>query len=207
MISDEVTLRIKIKGASPLIMHSASSADPQNYWAKKMGPLKAKRKKTDADIQEIRELSFLSSLYWSEELESLYMPAENVRKMLLEAGRALDQKNAKKQIVGIRFETHLGWPLNIKNANNLEALRKDDSLKYIKLVTIAKAKVVSVRSIFSEWEFEMDIIVDRTILDPKTVEEWFDYAGKRVGLCARRPYGPTPGEFGKFYVKSIEEIK
>jgi hypothetical protein len=169
--------------------------------------LKNKRKKTSADVKEIRDLQFLSSLYWSEDLQGLYMPSDNVRKMLLESARALDQRGAKKQIVGVSFDHYLGWPLQVENRDSLEKLRENERLKYTRIVTIQKSKVVGVRAIFYTWSFELNIDIDDEIVDPSTVENWFIYAGKRVGLCGRRPYGPTPGEYGKFLVESFKEIK
>jgi hypothetical protein len=141
MIKDEKTFKVKVKGASPFIMHDSACADPYNSWTLKMAPLKAKRKKTIQEAQEIRELSFLSCLYWSEELSGIYVPTDNVRKMILEAGRSCDQKNAKKQVVGIRFPEYLGWQFQVKNRNNLQALKEDPTNKYFKIVTINKSKV------------------------------------------------------------------
>lgn len=207
MLKDEKKFLVKIRGASPLIMHNSESADPLNFYTKQLAPLKAKRKKTDTDIKQIRDLTFMSCLYWSEDLNGLYMPSDNVRKMLLEAARALDQKSAKKQVVGIRFSTYLGWPLDIENRSDIEALVNDDSNKYNKIVTIQKSKVPSVRAIFKRWSFEMEILIDSSIVNAENVEKWFEYSGARVGLGARRPYGPTPNEFGKFIVEEFVEVK
>ena len=207
MNEDIKIFKVKIRGVTPFIMHNCASADPENYWAIEMAPLKAKRKKTDSDRKKIRDLSFNSCLYFSEELNGLYMPTDNIRKMLLEAGRACDQKGAKKQIVGISFSNYIGYKLNVKNRNNREKLTEDPSLRYNKVVTIAKAKVPSVRAIFKEWEFECNIEIDGSIVDFDVVEQWMMYAGKRVGLGGRRPYGPTPGEFGKFIVEEFKEVK
>lgn len=203
----ERKFKAKIKGASPLILHNTESADPLNKWAKEMAPLKAKRKKTESDMLKIRELSFLSSLYWSKELNGLYLPTDNLQKMLLESARHLDQRGAKKAIVGIGFDTHLGWPLEVENRSDIKALVEDDSLRYNRIVTIQKAKVSSTRAIFKQWGFEMEVVIDDQIVDPGTVENWVSYAGKRVGLGCRRPYAPTPGSFGKFYLEAWEEIK
>ena len=207
MKKDEKTFSVKIQGASPLIMHNSESADPQNKWAIALSPIKAKRKKTEQDQKEIRDISFLASLYWSEDLNGLYLPTDNIRKMLLEAGRSCDQKNAKKQIVGIRFTEYLGWPLQIKNRSNLDALQNDPSLRYFKIVTIQKSRVPSIRAIFKEWSADLTINIDCSIVDPKIVEDWLVYAGDRVGLGSRRPYGPTPGEYGRFYITEFKEIK
>jgi len=206
-MNDEKTFLVKIKGASPLIMHNSEGADPENKWSKEMAPLKAKRKKTESDSKSIRDLSFISSLYWSAELDGIYMPVDNVSKMILEAGRACDQRSAKKQIVGVSFDKYLGWPLNVKNRSDIELLKNDESTKYFKIVTIGKAKVPSVRAIFKEWSFEFNIVIDCSIVNPSTIENWIEYAGKRVGLGCRRPYAPTPGPYGKFYIEDFKEVK
>ena len=206
MIKDQKRFKINIRGVTPLIMHDSSGADPQNKWSKLMKPLKAKRKRTESDEDTIRELSFLSSLYWSEELNGLYMPTDNVRKMLLEAGRGCDQKGAKKLIVGVSFSEYLGYSLNVKNRSDIDALKNDPALRYFKIVTIAKSKVPSIRAIFREWSFDVTVDVDCSIIDPETVESWFEYAGDRIGLGCRRPYGPTPGEFGRFIVEEFKEV-
>jgi len=207
MNEDTKTFKVKIRGITPFIMHSCVSADPENYWAVEMAPLKNKKKKTDTDRKKIRDLSFNSCLYWSDDLNGLYMPTDNIRKMLLEAGRACDQKGAKKQIVGISLSDHIGYQLNVKNRGDRQKLVDDPSLRYNKVVTIGKAKVPSVRAIFNEWEFEFILDIDSSIVDFDIVEQWMMYAGKRVGLGGRRPYGPTPGEYGKFVVEEFKEVK
>lgn len=207
MKSNEETYLVKVKGVSPLILHNSAGADPMNDWTLKMKPIKNKKKKTESDLKDIRDLSFLSSLYWSEELDGIFMPVDNVRKMLLESGRACDQRGAKKQIVGVRFTHHLGWALNVKNRSNIEKLKEDESLRYFKIVTISRAKVPSVRAIFHQWSFEFEVVIDVTIINPSTVEEWLQYAGNRVGLGCRRPYAPTPGEFGRFYIEEFKKIE
>ena len=171
-----------------------------------MAPFKAKRKKTESDHKALRDLSFVSSLYWSEDLGGLYLPTDNIRKMILEAGRALDQKGAKKQVVGISFSEYLGYQLQTPNRSNIEALKNDNANRYFKIVTIGKAKVPNIRAIFKEWAAEITISTDESIIDASTVEGWFKYAGGRVGLGGRRPYAPTPGEFGKFVVEEFKEV-
>ena len=199
------TYQVKVRGVTPLIMHNSAGVDSQNKYTIEMKPLKAKRAKTDADDKKLRDLSFLQSLYWNDDL-GLYMPAENVQKMLLEAGRHLDQKGAKKSVVGITFSEYLGFPIETKNSRDLEKLANDEALRYTKIVQVQKAKIVAVRAIFKEWRFQFELEIDETILNPATCLEWVEYAGKRVGLGSRRPYAPTPGSFGKFIVEDFKEV-
>lgn len=201
------TFKVSVRGVSPLIMHNSESANPLNKWALEAAPLKKKgAKKTEVDIAALNEIGFLSSLYWSSELDGLYIPTDNVRKMILEAGRACDQKGAKKQIVGVRFTEYLGYQLQVKNRSDIDLLKEDQSNRYFKIVTVGRAKVPNVRAIFKEWSFDFKIIIDTTIVNVSIVEDWLNYAGDRVGLGGRRPYAPTPGEFGRFVIEDFKEV-
>lgn len=203
----EKRFKLKVRGMTDLIMHNSEAANPMNEYTLEKKPIMNKRaNKTENDHMKLAELDFLSSLYWSESLDGLYMPVENVQKMLLEAGRALDQKKAKKQIVGVRFETHIGWPLQTPNRSDKTALLADKSNKYFKIVTVQKSKLPNTKAIFKEWAFDCEIIIDTDIVDVEVVRDWWDYAGRRVGLGSRRPYAPTPGHFGVFLVDEFKEV-
>jgi len=208
MNEDTKTYRIQVKGISPLIMNSAERADPLNKWKLESSKITAKgSKKTEVDHLKLQEIDFLGSLYWSEELNGLYIPTDNLRKMILEAARACDKMGAKKQVVGILFTEYLGYPLITENRSDMNALRDDPRRRYFKIVSVQRAKVPKVRAIFKEWEFEFQIILNTRILNESTIRLWLDYAGDRVGLGDRRPYAPTPGEFGRFGIEQFEEVK
>lgn len=197
---------VKVKGVTPLIMHNVQGANPMNKYTKekKIYTAKASRK-TDADIAKLAELDFKSSLYFDPEYGGLYMPVDNISKMLLEAARALDQKKAKKQIVGLQLDDQ-GYPLDIEYASSFDDLVKDESNKYFRMVTVGKAKTPSTRAMFNNWGFKCTYCVDDGIVDDDKVAEWWNYAGMRVGLGSRRPFAPTPGGYGKFLVESLKEV-
>ncbi len=197
---------VKIKGSTPLIMHNSAGVDPQNTYTQLMKPLRAKRSKTEADENKLRDLSFLQSLYFNDEL-GLYMPTENLHKMLLEAGRHLDSKGAKKSVVGVGFNEYLGYPIVTKNSKDLNVLANDQTLRYVRICQVQKMKIVCVRAIFRDWKLSFELEIDESIINPKTVLEWIEYAGKRIGLGGRRPYAPTPGSFGKFIVEDFQLVK
>lgn len=207
MDSDIKKINVSARGVTPLIMHNVQMADPLNRWTLESASLKNKRsKKTESDIEKLYEIGFLSSLYWSNELNGLYMPTDNIRKMLLEAARGCDSKGAKKQIVGVRFTEYLGYPIETENRDNIEAIRDNPKNRYFKIVKVGMAKVPNVRAIFHQWSFDFQMEIDASIVNVSTVEEWVEYAGDRVGIGSRRPYGPTPGEYGRFVVEKFEEI-
>lgn len=206
-MSNIKTFEIEIESLSPLIMHNSESADPQNEYAKQAKVYKAKRtNKTDDDYIKLQEIQFLSSLYWSVDLGGLYMPSDNLQKMLLEAARGIDSKKAKKSIAGVRVPNYLGFKFIVNNWNDLEALKNDHRLRYNKIVVVQKSRVPSTRAIFKEWKIKFQIEIDASIVSTTDVETWMDYAGDRIGLGCRRPYAPTPGAYGRFKVISFKEI-
>lgn len=206
MFQDVKRFKVGIKGVTPLIMHSIDGANPQNEITMAIAELTLKKKKTEHSQKAISDLDFKRSLYWSDSLNGLYMPTDNLRKMVLEAGRSMDQRGAKKQVVGVTFSEYLGYPFQVKNRDNLDLLMSDESIRYFKIVTIGRARVPRVRAIFRSWSLDFSIDIDCSIINPSTVEGWLVYAGGRVGLGSRRPYAPTPGEFGKFIVEEFKEI-
>lgn len=207
MNKDTKTFLASIRGASPFIMHNSEGANPLCRWTLEGASIKKKgSKKTEADIKKLDEISFMSSLYWSQDLDGLYLPTDNLRKMILEAGRSLDQKGAKKQISGIRFNEYLGYKFLTENRSDISLLKDDLTKRYFKIVTIGRAKVPSVRAIFKSWQVDFEIMIDTSIINPSSVEEWISYGGDRIGLGCRRPYGPTPGEFGRFILEKFKEI-
>lgn len=208
MSKDVKTFQVSIKGASPFIMHNSEGANPLNRWTIEGALIKKKgTKKTESDIQKLDEISFLSSLYWSHDLDGLYLPTDNLRKMILEAGRAVDQKGAKKQMAGIRFNEYLGYKFLTENRSDINLLKSDLTKRYFKIVTIARSKVPSIRAIFKSWAIDFEIVIDTSIINPKTVENWLEYSGDRIGLGCRRPYAPTPGEYGRFILTAFKELK
>ena len=57
------TIRFRLEGIVPLLMHNARLADPLDSASKALAAVTGKRKKTDSDIEKIAELEFKGSLY------------------------------------------------------------------------------------------------------------------------------------------------
>lgn len=198
---------VKLIGSTPLIMHNSTGADPMNEYVKAMKPIKNKRtNKSDQDIADLSELQFLSSLYWSEELDGLYMPSECLSAMLFASAKSSDKKNGRKQFAHVNFSHFLGYKLEIPNRSSKKALVADESLRYTRMVVVSRSRVSSTRSIFTSWSLDVEIEIDSCELNSDIVHEWLIYGGKYKGLCARRPGGPTPGKFGMFYVDEFKKM-
>lgn len=200
--------KCRIEGVTPFIMHNSEGASPMCHWTKLAKPLKAKRtKKTDEDQEKLLEIGFLSSLYWSDELNGLYLPSENIEKMILEAGRRCDQRGAKSQYPGIIVPHFLGFKFETPNRSDMEKLRQDPNNKYFRIVKIQNSRTPSMRAIFHKWACSFELEVDPEIINPSTAKEWLEVGGKRIGLGCRRPSSPTPNKFGRFQLVEFEEVK
>ena len=58
-------IKITMQGVSPLLCHNGQTADPRNTYAKAMKAVSSKRKKTDADFDELARLEWLAGIYRS----------------------------------------------------------------------------------------------------------------------------------------------
>ena len=65
------TIKVKIIGTRPLLMHSDIYADPLNPRTKAHKALTAKKKKTDEDHEAIAQSEWRGGMYFDEELGSI----------------------------------------------------------------------------------------------------------------------------------------
>src|ERR1051326_3360876 len=78
------TLKVRIKGVRPLIMHSWEGIDELNPMViRKKELTDKKKKKTEADLEELRWIDFRLGLYWDNKI-GLYIPSDNIEKCLQE---------------------------------------------------------------------------------------------------------------------------
>lgn len=56
-------LKLIFTGLSPLLMHNGQLADPLNEFTKKMKEVSGKKKKTEADFEQLAKFEFLGSLW------------------------------------------------------------------------------------------------------------------------------------------------
>lgn len=57
------TMKLRLTGIAPLLMHDNKAANPLNPYAKAMKALTGKRKKTDDDLAEIARIEWEAGLY------------------------------------------------------------------------------------------------------------------------------------------------
>lgn len=189
--------QVRIKGTSPLLMHSCRTANPLDEYAKKMKAITSKRNKTDDDILEIAKLEFIASCYYSPTV-GFYIPAENIEACLVKGAKV--NKNGQKAILAIRV---LGEKLPLKHdsqAQTPEELYLNEEFRDVRFVNVNKSKILRCRPRFDRWECEFTVELDESIFTREEFLESINYAGTRACLGDYRP------RYGSFEA-IVEEIK
>lgn len=195
-------MEVSIKGLTPMIIHNGRTANPLNIFSKNLKALTSKRKKTDDDTNEILALQWEASLYWSDTI-GLYLPTENILAALLKACKI---HKLGPKISGFIFEEPIGFQIITNNHNDFVKLKSDPSNKFVKAVSIQRAKTISCRCILNEWKLSFSCELDGSIITDSEAKTVIGSMSKRVGLGVWTPSHPKPGTFGKFIIERLAFI-
>lgn len=197
------TMKVRLTGIAPLLMHDNKAANPLNPYAKAMKALTGKRKKTDDDLAEIARIEWEAGLYVSG--GAVCIP-QRVIDACLHAG-AKKSKNGKQYQSGVVVATEnaeLKYKGNKIKANGSKEIPNPDLDKFfdsylnMDMVRVSGNQVPRARPIFHDWSFECDLEFDTNVLDRRTLLQIAADAGRLCGLCERRP------KLGRF---EVEEVK
>lgn len=190
---------IEIQGITPLILHNGRTANPLDPYSKRLKALTSKRGKTEEDVEQLLAVQWEAALYFDADL-GLYMPSENLFAAFL--------KGAKKFKLGgkssaVSFPEPIGYSIETRNGKNFEALKADPGNKFIRTVTIQRAKTVSCRAIFNSWAIKFYLEFETSTIDANEIKTIFSAMGSRIGLGVWTPSSPKPGSNGRFVIKSL----
>jgi len=189
-------LKIKIKGVTPLLMHSNRGVNPMDPIAKKIKAITSKRKRTDEDEEELLRLKWLVSIYYDDVIGP-YIPAVNVEATLREAAKKTKQGTTVKRTVVVEPDL---IPLIYPGPRRKEDLLADPQFGDFKIGKIGISSVPIYRPRFTNWSLEFTLRYDEKYLNQDDIESILVYAGQYVGLCDYRP------KYGKFEIVSFEAV-
>ena len=190
-------IKIHMQGVSPLLCHNGQTADPRNTYAKAMKAVSSKRKKTDADFDELARLEWLAGIYRS--ADSLVIPDYVIESAMI-AG-AKKSKRGPQAKCGLFFTQHAllefdGKPGEI-NDDTLAAMFDSGDFTHTIGVRVGMAKVMRTRPIFRNWSCIAMAQYDPDVLNLRDIEEIAADAGKLVGIGDWRP------KHGRFFAEVI----
>lgn len=191
----DFTVKIRIDGIQPTLMHNSQTCNPLNKYAKSIKAITSKRKKTDEDYEALAKLEWEAGLYYSPETGP-YMPSINVEGMLRDAAKKLKKGQDVKQSLRV-FPLEI--PLGYNGPRDLEELRKiassgekikgEDFIDF-RAVKIKQNKLMRCRPRFNKWWLEFEIIADDTVFNMDDIIQILAIAGQKIGLSDYRPrYG------------------
>jgi len=181
------TVQIRFQGVSPLLCHNGQTADPRNTYAKAMKAISGKRKKTDADYDEMARLEWLAGLYRTS--DDIVIPDYVIESTMISGAKK--SKRGPQAKCGLFFTEHaslhfVGKPDVITDDTLAEMFVSGDFTHTIG-VKVSMSKVMRTRPIFRNWSLTATAQYDPDVLNLRDVEEIAADAGKLVGLGDWRP--------------------
>lgn len=196
------TVKIKIEGIRPLLMHNGQLADPLNERTRALKrAVEKKSKMTDSDHEHARRCEWLGGAYFAESV-GFYLPSENIEAMIVAgAKKARKGKQALAAIMVDEEVVPLGLPQGCPSPRNYEAFMDDKSGRFeLRVgVKVGQARVMRTRPKFpSGWTLEFDLCFDETVLNLADIIEAVQAAGQYVGIGDWRP------KFGRFQLVAVD---
>lgn len=189
------TIQVHIKGAAPILLHNGHTADPMNPFSRAKKEISGKRKKTDADHEEIARIEFQAGFY-ADELGRPVIPGEVIEATMINAAKKLKLGQQAKSAI---FSSGL-WPLIYKGPKTITELLEDPTRAFwfTTGVRIQQSRVMLTRPIFRDWELKFEISVNDESMNFSEIKQILDIAGTQIGLCDYRP------KYGRFIVQSVK---
>ena len=179
----------KIFGQAPLLMHNGQLVDPLNSFAQSIAQITKKKKKTDADHEEMSRREFFGGLYMSQNRPCI--PAEMQEAALIRG--AMKQKRGPEAKAGLLVEDHA--PLEYEGPHDPSELWKDEKFRLRAPARVGAQKVMRTRPYFGEWSATLTIKFLPSMLNPADVRSFLVTAGEQIGIGDWRP------RFGRFTVQ------
>lgn len=185
------TLKYKLTASAPLIMHNGQTADPLNKWSKSLKLISSKRKKTDADYEEMARIEFMAGLYLNG--DGPVLPANMLDSMIVNGAKKSKEGPTAKS--GCFCLEHA--KLEYDGPRTANELWEDENFRFSSIVRVQTSRVSRMRPIFNEWSAVVNLNIEDTLVNPKRVEEWLNAAGTQVGLGDWRP------QYGRFTAELV----
>lgn len=191
------TIKARIKGYSPLLMHADTLANPLSDLKKELATYTSKRKKTDEDHEEIARLEWLGGMYFDEKVGP-YVPARMIKAVLIQSAKKT--KEGPKIRSGVIVTTDKN-KLEYDGPRTTKALWESKKHTDIRSVVVQRARLMRCRPVFHEWACEFELVYDESVIDKADIIRLLDTAGTMIGIGDFRP--EKGGDFGRFEVEEL----
>jgi hypothetical protein len=182
-------------GGAPLVMHNERLADPLDEFVRAIAEITAKRKKAEADHEEVGRLEFFGGLYTEPLIagpgdlngQRPCLPAWNILRCLQDG--ASIHKRGQDVLRGVH-PIDLTVPLIYEGPATAKELWLSPEFRLRKSVGIQRRRVPRTRPMFVNWQAELAVEVNPTVFDLRVLQKCWADAGVLRGLGEMRPvYG------------------
>ena len=192
------TIRLKLTGQSPILMHSDRYANPLDASTKAHKVLTGKRKKLDEDHEAIAKSEWVGGLYFDSEIGP-FIPGQNVKSALVNAAKIQKLGAAFKRAVIVLDDKAR---LEYKGPRTIEGLFADSKFVDVRSVKIGTSRLMRYRPKFAEWSLTVEIMFSPEMVELDDVRRAAENAGLFVGIGDYRP--ESGGSFGRFTAEVIQ---
>lgn len=190
------SIKLRLSGPA-LIMHNGQTADPRNRFSKALKEISGKRKKTDADLNELARIEFLAGLYFQNNdivipdyvLESSFIAGAKKTKSGPQAKAGMFVEGSPS----LEFE---GKPAVITE-DVLSKLFEEGNHSLTVGVKVGQSKVMRTRPLLRNWSAVVEVQYEDDLVSRASVIEFAKDAGRQVGIGDWRP------KYGRFTVEVV----
>lgn len=182
------SLKFKITGVAPLLMHNGQTADPLNPHSKSIAEITSKKKKVESDYLEMAKREWYAGLYlWNGEP---CIPSEAIEAALVKG--AMKEKSGPAAKAGMIVENHA--KLLYRGPRKPDELWLDEKFRLRCPAKVGTGRVIRTRPRFEGWSADIVVMFLPSLLDQKDIRSFLVTAGEQIGLLDWRP------RFGRFVV-------
>jgi hypothetical protein len=189
------TIKFKITGIAPLLMHNNRTVDRFDPITKKLKEYTSKsaKSKTDDDELALRRLEWEAGLYLDENGPCL--TADTVLGMVISGAKK--SRQGKQAAAGV-YETSPTYSLQYTGPRTADELYAAGRFEDCRTVRIGDKSIMRTRPRFSDWSCVISLHFDETMVDRSVLLKALEDAGERIGICDYRP------RFGRFLVTVLD---
>lgn len=175
------TVTYRLKSDCPMLQHNGQTADPTNRWSKAMKAVSGKRKKTDADYEELARIEFMAALLMGP--EGPVIPSHYIDAALTGAAK----KNREGPLAKSGVFCLKDASLEYEGPRTADELWADNRFRHVAIVRVQSARVARTRPVFNEWQANVTLQIEDSVVNVRQVDDWFQIAGTQIGLGDWRP--------------------
>lgn len=175
------TIKMRLTGTRPLLMHSSRLADPLDPIRTRLTKITSKRAKTQADHLEISKIEWHGGL-WTYGGHPC-IPAEALLSTFKSAARA--RNRGQEATAGIQIDRPA--LLEYDGSRDLDELGADERFVFRTTVRVGRARTIRTRARFDKWAVEFDVLFLPSLLNRTEVVDTFMTAGFSKGIGDWRP--------------------